>query len=167
MAKSVRSQPAKSMGSEAKYSVDDIAHIAAITRNVPQQADVAGNSDLPDTHWMQVVRTMIADSEIRADGKMAVLESKIDAKLAKIDQLPSLAQLIGSLAVTGIAIIGVTIAVITFGSSRFDGGAQFASSLVGQTLEAKRQSEENAKQISVLLDLLKRKINEPSSEKKL
>jgi hypothetical protein len=155
----------------------DEAADAALSNIITPQTGVGGNSAIDPAlyHWMN---TMIEASEKRTDSKIDTLESRIDAKLGN---LPTLGQLIGSLAVTAIAIIGVAIGIIALGSARFDSGTQFAGGIVGQTLENKRlndenakqvleirrQQEENAKQFGLILELLRRQLDQsPSREKR-
>ncbi|MBU6442360.1 MAG: hypothetical protein KGR48_00495 [Alphaproteobacteria bacterium] len=86
------------------------------------------------------------------DAKLAATEARIDATLqhavAKIDHLPSTWTLIGAVGGGFVAVAALTIAVLSYGGDRFDGGAS-----VGASLETTHQlTKQNAEQIKKISD---------------
>jgi hypothetical protein len=106
-----------------------------------------------------MVRDMMTDQERRFDSKTIALEDKIDARLSS---LPSLWQLISIVVGACAGVLTIGLAIFSYAGSRFDSGVQITSSTFEQAHtarassdEAKKLSEENAKQINSILEILK------------
>jgi hypothetical protein len=131
----------------------------------------AGSGESDGHLTYQVVTDMINRSRESLDANMSALEARIDNRLARLDSIPTYNQLlwvVGTVVIGGFfAVLTAFITILSYGGDRFDGGAQFGSYTVEQTLEARRQSDDNAKQIGeigrrvdLLLDLMGRRTEE-------
>src|SRR5690606_31435671 len=93
---------------------------------------------------MTVVDAKIAASEARTDTKFAQV-------LARLDNIEKSTHGIKTTTIlTGIAAVGVTVAVIAFGASQFGNGVMVTSAAVQDAAAAKRISEENASELRAL-----------------
>lgn len=91
------------------------------------------------------------------DARFAEVRSGLDNVLAqisiissKIDDKPSLAWLIG----VGFAGVLAIVALLAFGGDRFDGGVQVQSSVSETAVRTSIIAEENARQITRILEIL-------------
>ena len=91
----------------------------------------------------QVVH-MISESEAKHQSEMKALESSINQKLSRLDRVPTLWQITS---VVGVGFAGF-LAILAFAGDRFDGGIQFSTVAMQQTIEAKQLSEKTAQQLA-------------------
>lgn len=113
---------------------------------------------------------MMEGHERRIDSKADALEGKIDAKLST---LPSLWQLISIVVAACAGVLTIGLAILSYGGSRFDGGVQLTSNTFEQAHSAKDASdatkklvEKNAKQVGVIIEIIKTLAAHPSEKKK-
>jgi len=111
------------------------------------------------------------------DDRTEYLKTKVDnieASLnVKLDSRPTLHQLIYVVGGAVVTALVAVVAIVQYGSAQFQNGAQVTSSTYDQAHaakeaadETKKLSEENARQIGLILDLLKRRIDEAPQQKK-
>lgn len=84
-------------------------------------------------------------AEARTDVKVAGLEQKITSQTGQLVKW-----ILGTASGGVVAIVGILLAVLAYGSDRFDGGVQGASLTVQQSQDAKRLAELNAQQVEAL-----------------
>ncbi len=125
----------------------------------------SGEQDVHVTH--QWVRDMMDNLEKHTETKMAALNASIDAKLARLDSVPTFLQLVVVVGGAAVGAVTLVLAIVAYGGDRFDGGSQFGSFTVEQTLRTRQLSDENTRQIGeigkrvdMLLDIMGRRIEE-------
>jgi uncharacterized protein HemX len=114
---------------------------------------------------------MLEASEEKLQSKMEAIESSISTRLSRLDNMPTLWQIFGVAGATAGAVIATILAILAFAGDRFDGGIQFSTVAMQQTLEAKQLSEKNErqlaeqqKQMGELLPLLTRLLEKQGAE---
>ena len=102
-----------------------------------------------------MLHRMITESEQKTEAKFQSLESSIDKKLARLDQVPTIWQMATLVMATAVGVLGIFLAILAFGGDRFDGGVQLSTGTMKEVYETQKRSEEatalaneNAKQIA-------------------
>ncbi len=125
----------------------------------------SGGADAPIS-FLQATK-LIETSEEKTLAKMQALESRIDVRLSRLDDIPTWSQqLVLALSIgvsTIVTLAGLLVAFLSFGGDRFDGGVQYTSATYQNAAEAKKAAdsvERTASKIDLMLRRMEQKIDE-------
>jgi hypothetical protein len=152
-----------------KPSSTDAGDQSGVTRSVdvgPSEGVTGSTASDQGPATQEWVRKMIDRSEERLENKIDQLKESIDKRLRRLDSMPTFTQLLYVAAALFAFCLTSVLAILAFGGDRFDGGVAFTASTYHQSAEARRLSENNAKQIQevsknldVLIKLMGSKID--------
>lgn len=119
--------------------------VAVGTVDVVSHAPVKGGlaGDPPPLNF-DMVQHMIHQAEKTAEAKLDSLQQSINAKLSRLDHMPTMWQIVGSVASGVIAGALAIIAIVSYASDRFDGGVGLGTEISDRFIENKLDIERNA-----------------------
>lgn len=128
-----------------------MAQIATVTgKSASSGAAGSGSATLSGGETKQyatyeMVRDMIAQSEEKVTSKLESIETRIDQKLSKLDNVPTTSTMIFTVGGALVAGLSLLMAILAFAGDRFDGGLGYGANIGDKIFDSRLAIAENEK----------------------